>query len=315
MYLRRFAEHRGRRDYELTARRMSSIDRPFPVAPTNVLVERGYYWGIDPSGTPHHFAEDLLSSLEAAAAPALTSMLDDADGALPSRWPLPPSGRIALAWWMAAQILRTTRQRKRVEHFSVSERLIAPRKFAALMANNAHLEYISANISALAFILHARPWGLGFTDFCMLTSDVPVVLLNGHDAKDQLAAAAICDIMLPLDPHRILFLPSPHMQLRDPGKRIDHRMKIDGGVGTLFVQAAYDVADTVVLHHPRHDPWRHWQPDGPRQPAVWNGEEHPGPEYILEYPTLPSHLTVARRWLTEHPPPRTASADQKSSSM
>jgi hypothetical protein len=81
-------------------------------------------------------------------------------------------------------------------------------------------------------------------------------------------------------------------------------MKIDGGVGLLFVEAAYDVADAVVLHHPRHDPWRHWEPSGPRQPTPWNGSEHPGPEYMLEYPALAPHLTVERRWLDEHPPSR-----------
>lgn len=108
---------------------------------------------------------------------------------------------------------------------------------------------------------------------CLLTSDVPVVLFNLPDADDQLAAAALRDILLPLDPHRLLFLPGADMLARDRRKRTDHRLVIPGGVGTALVQVAYDVADAFVAHHPRHDPWRYWQPSGPRHrhPSPWEG--------------------------------------------
>lgn len=68
-----------------------------------------------------------------------------------------------------------------------------------------------------------------------------------------------------------------------------------------LAQVTYDVADTLVAHHPHHDPWRYWQPSGPRQPSPWDGDNHPAPTYSLDYDVLASHLTVERCWLTEHP--------------
>lgn len=307
MYLRRFAEHQGRRQYKLTLRSIDNIDHPVPAMTNNVLAERGFYWGTSFDGIPHHSMEELFTQLEGEAATAFKAALDAPEGALPSRWPLPVGERLHVAWWMAAQILRTTRQRKRLEHASRSlERLDVPPEIAMITGNNPHLRYIVEHLAALAFVLIARPWGLGFTDMCLLTSDVPVVMFNHHDAEDQLAAAAVCDIMLPLDPHRLLFLPNPGMQAADPHKRTDHRMKIPGAMGMAFVDIAYDAADAFVIHHPGHDPWRHWRPDGPRLPAPWDGQDHEAPTYALEYGTLPSHLTVERRWLTEHPPARVA---------
>ncbi|KDN82435.1 hypothetical protein [Kitasatospora cheerisanensis] len=48
MYLRRFAEHRGRRQHELTVRRTVAIDAPFPAMVGNILAERGYYGAFRP---------------------------------------------------------------------------------------------------------------------------------------------------------------------------------------------------------------------------------------------------------------------------
>lgn len=306
MYLKRFAKHEGPRKYTLTVRRLDRVDEPFPAAPTNAFVKRGFYWGTTPDGVPHHVVEDFFTKLEADAAAVLRTVLDDPDGALTGRWPLPAEERLRLAWWMAAQLLRTTRQRKRLEHaddIRSGERLEAPPEVAAITANNPHLQYIVKHVAAIAFTLFVRPWGLGFSDMCLLASDVPVVLLNAPDVRDQLAAVAVCDVLLPLDPHRLLFLPGAGMQAADPRKQSDHRMKIPGGVGIGLVQVAYDVADKFVVHHSAHDPWRHWQPSGPRHPAPWEGQVHPAPMHAFEYEVLQPHLTVERRWLTQHPRP------------
>ncbi|MEV7678084.1 DUF4238 domain-containing protein [Streptomyces sp. NPDC088341] len=241
MYLRQFAEHRGRRHYELTVRRIGKADEPFRAMTNKVFAVNGYYWGTTPDGVPHHAVEDLFTQLEGAAASVMRAVLDNPDGALTGRWPLDAEERLHLAWWMAAQILRTTRQRKRLEYADRStERLEVPDDVAAITANNPHLHYIVEHLAALAFTLFARPWGLAFTQMCLLTSDVPVVLCNVPDADDQLAAAAHADILLPLDPHRLLFLPGTGMRARDPRKRTDHRSLIPGGVGMALVQVAYD---------------------------------------------------------------------------
>ncbi|MFJ9627407.1 DUF4238 domain-containing protein [Streptomyces sp. NPDC101175] len=304
MYLRQFAEHRGRRHYELTVRRIGKADEPFTAMTNKVFAVNGYYWGTTPDGVPHHAVEELFSQIEGAAATVMRTVLDDPDGALTGRWPLDAEQRLHLAWWMAAQILRTTRQRKRLEYVDRStERLEVPHDVAAIAANNPHLHFIVEHLAALAFTLFARPWGLAFAQMCLLTSDVPVALCNAPDADDQLAAAAHADILLPLDPHRLLFLPGTGMRATDPRKRTDHRALVPGGLGIALVQVVYDVADAFVAHHPRHDPWRHWRPSGPRHPAPWNGESQSAPAYTFEYDVLAPHLTVERRWLTEHPTP------------
>ncbi|MFF2818989.1 DUF4238 domain-containing protein [Kitasatospora cineracea] len=87
MYLRRFAEHRGRRRYELTVRRTAAIDEPFPAMVGNTLVERGYYWGTTLEGVPHHVVEDFFSHLESKAKPVFDAMLDAPEGALGSVQP------------------------------------------------------------------------------------------------------------------------------------------------------------------------------------------------------------------------------------
>lgn len=310
MYLRHFAEHRARRQYELRVRRLDKPDTTFPAAPSAIGAEHGFYWGTTIDGVPHHACEELFTSLEGNAETALKMILDDKDWALTPQWPLPSEQRSALSWWMAAQILRTTRQRKRLSHTQSSSGDAAdlPADIARIAANNPHLHYIVENIAVLALVLHNRPWGLGFSDMCLLTSDVPVVIWNRPDADDQVLAVAQSDIMLPLDPHRLLFLPSPSAQLDDPYKRRDHLLHVTGAVGMALVEIAYDVADQFVVHHPRHDPWLHWKPDGPRHPRPWAGEDHSSPQYALQYSVFPSDRNIERRWSIEHPPPKTAAS-------
>lgn len=312
MYLRHFAQRQARRTYELSVRRIDNPDRTFPAAPSAIGAERGFYWGTTLEGIPHHACEELFSHLEGNAETVLKAILDDRDWALTPNWPLKPDQRGALAWWMAAQILRTTRQRQRLAHLSadVKEDPELPDDIAKIAANNSHLYYIVANVAALTAALYDRPWGLGFSDMCLLTSDVPVVIWNRPDEENQILAVAQSDVMLPLDPHRLLFLPGAGLQMHDPRKRVDHRLRIEGAVGFALVGIAWDVADQFVVHHPRHDPWKHWKPDGPRQPRPWIGESHSAPQYILEYPVLPPNLNIEQRWTVEHPPSRTVASER-----
>ncbi|MFI6440126.1 DUF4238 domain-containing protein [Streptomyces sp. NPDC050759] len=296
--------------YELRVRRLENPDKAFPAMTTAIGAERGFYWGTTIDGVPHHECEELFTALEGNAEAVLKVILDDKDWALTPNWPLTPEQRGALSWWMAAQILRTTRQPKRLAHTqppSVQEADV-PDNIAWITANNPHLRYIVENIAILAPVLYNRPWGLGFSDMCLLTSDVPVVVWNRPDADDQVLAVAQSDIMLPLDPHRLLFLPSPAEQLTDPRKRTDHLLHVEGAVGKALVEVAYDVADQFVIHHPRHDPWLHWKPNSPRQPRRWAGEEHSALQYALQYPVFLPNRNIERRWTIEHPPPRAAAS-------
>ena len=305
MYLKWFAERRGRK-HHIVARRVNDLSNPLPTTIKNVTAVNGFYWGTTPDGVPHHEAEKLLCQIESDAAPVFTQILDDSMYALPARWPLGDDERIRMSWWVAAQLLRTTRQRKRLAYLAEREGLAAPAGVRSVTDNNSHLEFMARQLGAVAFLLYSRPWGLGFSDACLLTSDVPVVILNGHDDEDQLLSVSFWDVLLPLDSHRLLLLPGVNAQ-DDPRKGRDHRFKLDGGIGIFVNHVLYDAADMHVLHHPRHDPMRSIDPGkGGRLPTPWTGEAGTSPEYVLTYDVLHPEFTVERRWLTEHPPVRVA---------
>jgi len=103
--------------------------------------------------------------------------------------------------------------------------------------------------------------GLGFSDACLWTSDVPVIVLNGQDEENQSLAASYWDIVLALDPHRFLIMPGIHLRRDDPRKRVDHLAKFEGGLGLALVQTIYDAADTQVYCNPEHVQRRVWTSD------------------------------------------------------
>ncbi|QJY45528.1 DUF4238 domain-containing protein [Pseudonocardia broussonetiae] len=109
MYLRRFGRQptSGRRKPTILARDVERLDHPFPTSIRNVAAVTDFYG---------ERVEKLLCQIEGDAVPAFDAMLDDPDGALPGpdRWPLGNVHREAMAWWIAAQIVRTVRQRRRL---------------------------------------------------------------------------------------------------------------------------------------------------------------------------------------------------------
>lgn len=304
-YLRRFAMARSGKGYFIVARPVKDPSAAFEVNVRSIAAIKGFYWSANTDGTPdEHVMELLLGKIESGVAPAFSAVLDDHDYALPARWPLPQQLRERLAWWIAAQILRTTRQRDRLEHLlGNTQGLDTPRPLAKAVAANTHIAFITGQLARLASVVYARPWGVGFSDSCLVTSDVPVVLLHEHDANDQILAAAISDIVLSLDPHRFLYLPGV-AALDDRLKRVDHRLKLDGSVGLFVSEILRDAADRHVLHHPGHEPPWVEEPHDTRSrlPRPWRGEDHSAPEYCVSYAVLPDDLTVERRWLSQHPP-------------
>ncbi|OPC76486.1 hypothetical protein B4N89_46490 [Embleya scabrispora] len=306
MYLRRFAERRpGRKGQFTLARNVDAMDSPFEVNVRNVASVKGFHWAVAPDGTEHHLAERLMTRIETAATPVFSTILDDSDYALPRRWPLRENERARMSWWIAAQLLRTKRQRRRVNHMiDASEGVVpAPAGVRSFAANNPHLDFIARHLGALAGVVHRRPWGVGFSTACLITGDVPAVILNGHDAPDQVLAAAYWDIVLPLDPHRFLILPGV-ATIDEPAKHLDHRLVLPGGIGLLLSQIVHDAAESQVFQHPDHTPFPHFRPSGPRLPAPESNTRHEGPRYLLNYDVLASDLIVERRWAQEHPPPR-----------
>lgn len=303
MYLRRFAKQRRGKHF-IAATPVDNFDRGFTSVVRKTGTVKGFYWASLPDGTDHHEVETLLSRIEGAAVPAFEAMLDAPEGALPERWPMPPAQRTAMAWWLAAQILRTTRQRLRLTHQEGEDLLDAPTTVGRFAANNAHLSYLVNELARLAAVLFQQPWCLGFSDACLLTSDVPVLLLNGQDDPAQDFAAWYDAVYLPLDPHRFLLLPDQHQLAEDPRKQRDHRMKGHPGTGLFFNDAIWSAADRQLFHHPDHNPLPHLTHTDPRARLPHPGSGDEPPRYVFDYEVLPPHLTVDRRWINEHPPPR-----------
>lgn len=313
MYLRRFAATpRSGKGHFIVARPVEDPSAAFDTNVRNMAAVKGFYWSANADGTrAEHGMEVLLGRIESRSAPAFSAVLEDHNYALPRRWPLSQQLRERIAWWIAAQILRTTRQRDRLVHLLANTKgLHIPKSVAKAAAANAHIAFITAQLARLATVIYDRPWGIGFSDSCLATSDVPVVLLHEHDADDQILAAAISDIVLPLDPHRFLYLPGA-TALSDRQKRLDHRLKLDGSLGLFVSEILRDAADRYILHHPLHEPpWLdHLHDARPRLPRPWRAEEHSAPEYYVSYAVLPSDVTVERRWLSEHPPRRESNPD------
>lgn len=298
MYLRRFGWQQRARSRErfVRARVVGQLDRSFSVNIRNVTAVADFY------GQP---AERMLAGIENDAASVFDALLEDPAGALPGpdRWPLPDVDREALGWWIAAQIVRTVRQRRRLQHLAGTDGspMEMPQSIRSLAGRNEHLRFIADQLARLTWIICSRPWGLGFSDSCLWTSDVPVVIVNGHDAQNQLLAAEFWDIVMPVDPHRFLILPSLQAREEDPRKRTDHLLKFDGGMGQVVNTLIYEVADSQVFCHEDHDPRPGLRLDGPQMPTPWNGADHHAPSWSINYATLAAGMTVERRWLVEHP--------------
>lgn len=301
VHLRRFARPGpGKHEPEwfIDAADVSTPTKVFRANVRNVGAERNFYTFEGLDGKESRALESFFGQLEGSVVPVWRALLDHPKYALTDLWPLPPRMRGALAWYMAAQIVRTTRQRKRLEAWGASQSFMVPGAPAAPSLATTHARYIAETLEEVARALYVRPWGLGFTNACLPTSDCPVVILNAHDDEDQVGAALTWDIVFPLDPHRFIFLPDIQMVEDDPEKRLDHRLNLSG-VGVAFVDAIYAAADRYIYMHPDHKPWL--DPHrAPRLPAP--GAPAFAPQSALQYPVLDDDLTVSARWAKHHVP-------------
>jgi hypothetical protein len=301
VHLRRFAvpgPGRPPKEWYIDAAEVNSPERVFSANVRKVAAERNFYTFEDLDGEESRVLESFFSQLEGAAARIWRVLLDDPKYALTDLWPLPPRLRGSLAWYMAAQIVRSTRQRKRLEVWGASAAFTVPGAPTPPDLATTHARYIASTLGEVARALHVRPWGLGFTTACLPTSDCPAVIMNAHDDVDQVGAALTWDLLFPLDPHRFIFMPDQQMVEDDPAKRRDHRMNL-GGVGLAFVDSIYAAADRYIYMHPDHrpsiDPSR-----SPRLPAP--GASGDAPQSVLSYGVLDGDLTVSARWARHHLP-------------
>lgn len=262
--------------------------------------EGGFYTFLTTDGTESRDLEAFFGRLESAAVPALRTILDHPQYALPAAWPLPSHQWLALAWFMAAQMVRSTRQRRRLEGWAARKRADMPGSLALADLATLHAQFIVTAMGGLAEILFSRPWGLAHSSACLPASDCPMLILNGQDDDDQLSAASYWDIAFPLDPHRLIFMPGLPMVEEDPEKSVDHRIKFDG-LGSLFADAIYSSADRFIFMHPDHES-RLRAEKGARLAPPGSGTT--AAQYVVSYPVLEPGWTVAKRWATEHPPAR-----------
>jgi hypothetical protein len=301
MYLKRFAVPRAG-GHELVAASADTPEAHFTSSINRVGAVKGFYWGTDPQGVPHHHMEAVLTQIEGDAATAFRAVLDSGrrrltDDVFPARWSPRPEVRNSLAWWIAAQLLRTAPQRERL--WALEGEGAAPPK--TLEKANPHLTFIIERIAPLAALVRMRPWGIGFTNLCLFTSDVPVQILNSKPEDDPLAAATFWDIYVPLDPHRFLYLPGRmHAANRDLMR--DHRIALDGGLAIALNHTMVECSHRHLFWHPHHDPRSNSQLDSVlrmRSSRFATG----GSQALIDYAALDDGSGVERRWLDAHPGP------------
>ncbi|AWB95697.1 hypothetical protein DCE93_08490 [Agromyces badenianii] len=301
VHLRRFAipgPGTPPKEWFTRAANVASPDKVFPANIRKVGAEGDFYTFQDFDGEESRDLETFFTGLESDVAGVWRLLLDDPRYALSEVWPLPPRMRGTLAWYLAAQIARTTRQRKRLQVWGASESFTVPGALTPPDLATTHARYIASTLEGIAQALYVRPWGLGFSSACLPTSDCPVVILNAHDDEDQVGAALTWDIVFPLDPHRFIFMPDQQMVEDDPAKRRDHRLMMDG-VGLALVDAIYAAADRHIFMHPDHPPMLD-ATRSPRLPAP--GAKGFSPQSVLMYPVLEDGFTVSARWATHHIP-------------
>ncbi|NED99301.1 DUF4238 domain-containing protein [Phytoactinopolyspora halotolerans] len=307
MYLRRWAVPRsGRGGHQLIAAPADNPRSEFPASTRNIGSEKGFYWGTTPEGVEHHHTEKFLSIIESEATTAFRALLDKDEGspaadALPRPWPPRPAHRLAMSWWIAAQILRTPRQRERLWNLDGSP-LDPPRSIASA---NHHIRYIAENVAPLAATIYRRAWGVGYSTPCLLTSDAPVQIMNAQDDSDQLRAASYWDIYLPLDPHRYLLIPIQRPQARD--LTIDHKIDPNGAPITIPLnETVMETAHRHIFWHPDHDP----RPRLDLDQVLAIRQQRPaagGSQSTFSYATLHPDAGIERRWLHRHVPDHASS--------
>jgi hypothetical protein len=162
--------------------------------------------------------------------------------------------------------------------------------------NNRYLGFVFEHLAPLAAIVASKAWGIGYSDACQPTSDVPVVLMRGQDEENQLHSVAYWDLLVPLDPHRFLLMTTPGSQ-DDPATWVDHRLKLDGGLGLFVTDMLCSAAERHVFWHPDHEPpgLQDLGKRGPRLPRPWAGDTHRPPEMVLSCGALPPQFTVTNQ--------------------
>lgn len=296
MYLKRFSQiGRGSR---IMATLVDEPGKAFVTSTRNVGSEKGFYWGTGPDGAPSHDVEEMLGRIETDATPAFRALLDSGnlptENALPGRWPPLHDTRVSVAWWMAAQIVRTAPQRERLVRLGTTP--LEPGR--SLSRADGHLSYMVQAMGPLAQLLYNRPWGFGFTNLCLLTSDVPVQIANIENNDEPVDAASYWDIYLPLDPHRFLYLPGA-MHDQSPRLMRDHLISLPGGLAIGLNQMVVETAHRHLLWHPDHDPRKRIQFDH----AIAQREsrrEGRASKWVMNYSALESGLGIERRWLSSH---------------
>ncbi|SDP18878.1 Protein of unknown function [Pedococcus dokdonensis] len=298
MYLKRFAKLGGREDRIAAALVEKAAEESFVTSTRNVGSEKGFYWGVDPDGVPHHDVEELLTRIESDATPAFRRILDTGtsprDNAFPNQWPPDTGTRSSIAWWLAAQTLRTNPQRERV--WRLEGEGLKPGR--SLGRADLHLAYIVEALAPLAWLIYMRPWGFGFTNLCLFTSDSPVHIVNADDNDDPARASTYWDIYVPLDSHRFLFLPGALHRERARLMR-DHFINLPGGLAIALNALIIESAHRHLLWHPDHDPRdRSRVADALKMRRSRQGTG--GTRSLIQYDALSPEYGIERRWLERH---------------
>lgn len=124
-----------------------------------------------------------------------------------------------------------------------------------------------------------------------------MLILNGQDETDQLRAAAFWDIYLPLDAHRMLYMPG-YLHREHRHLMQDHLFNLPGGLAIALNEAVFSTAVRHIFFHPSHDQTARLA--NMESPRMQVGKPATHPELLINYESLPAGLGIQRRWLDTH---------------
>lgn len=285
MYLKPFGwERKAGKEWQIITRRKPEL-KAFTSNIDRTSSMRDFYLGKGPDGIQTHKMEKTLQTFEEAAAPVFKAMLKDRK---PDKWGLSGSDKAKVADLMAAQVLRSIRQRKRIGYNDFG--VIQDAAITDPKVKNRHLQYMNEKQKELRDNIVSRPWGFGFSDVGLITGDSPVVILNGHDDDDQVRSFADCSVVMPLDTDRLLFLPSPAMQSADAKKNTDHIFNLVKGAGWGINQSVFGAAETSIYHHPHLEFEKSGLVAGFDIVTPWSGADEPSrPHFDIDYDVVSSN--------------------------
>ncbi|MFB7171696.1 DUF4238 domain-containing protein [Streptomyces sp. NPDC056254] len=275
MYLRNFADDKGRTQVVRLSTKRSTTERINTVAATN------HFHRLTVGDEDNLHLEDAATALEGRAAQPMLRLID------PSKrvWPLPREERMTLAFFIAFQYLRVPVKRDALSSLAAQLPEIfggdLPEELRELDIPIMHaMSMVGAALPEGAAELCNRTWWIvDFKRKRLATSDVPVIPLPDENTTERSAAGLRSPggVYFPLSPQTALFIGPP-----GTAPEADQIVPGNARLARQFTTATLAWTRDCLFHHPDDDPLRGYTLPEPRRGEIrwefWGGPEPDQPQ-------------------------------------